>query len=1040
MILNSSYAGVFSSQPDKNFPFVAEGGVKKVFYDSENDKLWVGGDFKEIRNYTGASAIFDLSNYGLISRWPKIEGQVCAIVSDGHGGWYVGGMFSKVNDLEIENLVHIFSDGKVDENFKFSFNSLNTDCVVYSLAISSSTLFIGGRFDKINNQPTRNLAAVDLNSNSLRNWNVDIDGQAVYSLALSSSTLYVGGLFDAINNASRFNLAAFNLSDMTLLPWAPRLEGGWGIINSLLVSSSTLYVGGSFEEINGQSRKNLASFDINTGELTAWNPEVEGEIISMDIDGDKIYVYGNFWEINGEPRKNLAVLDLLQGELLSWQPQKTIQDNFLLRGVVKVVGQNVYVGGWFVIEDDLFRREIIRENFAVFDKQNGSLVEFDPNFDGEVYAIASDGNKLYVGGYFNTVTIDKNKKYLINFLPDGKAMSVLENANGEISGDIYAIEKIDGKIFVSGSYRFDPRFGQNSIYFLKIFDSSNYSLIREYQTDGPIYSIAKVFNSIYAVGNFSHVNFQHRKNIVILDGVNYELLENDSLGFSENESEYFNLVKSIGQHLFIGGKFSKLAGYNFGVSKSRLVIFNLKNTETKEVQIDGMVNAIILDGRYLYLGGDFTRIFNVNRPYLAVIEVNSEGGLSLSEKLKNIYPNGPIYDLKVIGKNLYIGGRFTNISSQPRKNLAAIDLERDELLLWTPSIGGQVKTIDFSSSSLYIGGYFMDVNSSTLSNLARFSLLLPPQIYNVKLNNAFDNNSTFPANTTQVKLTFSTDKTAICRYSTIPNTPFGSMNNDINTSNNLDHFLTLSNLQNGTTYSYYVRCRDSVNPDLKSNEDYLIRFTVAQQQQSSVQTGSGGGGGFAVFPQQQRQITSTATTTSNDELIRLWLLQFILQRISTEERQIANQNEPAIQSIPPNYRFSRVLSLGMRGEDVRYLQIFLRNRGEKVNVTGIFDEETRQAVINFQEKYKEDILLPQGLARGTGRVAGYTIRKINELLGRQGRLSITGNNRVRIANRRENVSPNISLNNTTSTLPTTTIDISSLLVNLPPLQLTTITQ
>jgi len=48
-------------------------------------------------------------------------------------------------------------------------------------------------------------------------------------------------------------------------------------------------------------------------------------------------------------------------------------------------------------------------------------------------------------------------------------------------------------------------------------------------------------------------------------------------------------------------------------------------------------------------------------------------------------------------------------------------------------------------------------------------------------------------------------------------------------------------------------------------------------------------------------------------------------------------------------------------------------------VTGYFGNETKQAVILFQEKYKEDVLAPYGLEKGTGSVRTSTRKKLNEL-------------------------------------------------------------
>ncbi len=95
-----------------------------------------------------------------------------------------------------------------------------------------------------------------------------------------------------------------------------------------------------------------------------------------------------------------------------------------------------------------------------------------------------------------------------------------------------------------------------------------------------------------------------------------------------------------------------------------------------------------------------------------------------------------------------------------------------------------------------------------------------------------------------------------------------------------------------------------------------------------------------------------------------------------------------------NFSFQRNLRLGESGTDIIELQKFL-NRfpdtkisetgpGSPGNETDYFGPKTQQAVIKFQEKYRNEVLVPNGLFSGTGFVGPSTREKINKILLNEG--------------------------------------------------------
>lgn len=97
--------------------------------------------------------------------------------------------------------------------------------------------------------------------------------------------------------------------------------------------------------------------------------------------------------------------------------------------------------------------------------------------------------------------------------------------------------------------------------------------------------------------------------------------------------------------------------------------------------------------------------------------------------------------------------------------------------------------------------------------------------------------------------------------------------------------------------------------------------------------------------------------------------------------------------------FEERMELGSRGEDVRELQRFLnrsedtrvaqRGPGSAGNETEVFGYATRNALIRFQEKYREDVLDPWGFSQGTGIAGPTTLGKLNELLAEEAGFSFS---------------------------------------------------
>lgn len=138
---------------------------------------------------------------------------------------------------------------------------------------------------------------------------VQIDNGYVWAQAMIGSTVYAVGKFDNAREplaapgtslTARSNVLAYNIDTGELLPFAPQVNG---VIKAVAASpdGSRIYIGGSFNAVNGQSRWNIAALDAVTGELVpGFVPAIGGSgVYALTASGPNVYAGGLFTQANG---------------------------------------------------------------------------------------------------------------------------------------------------------------------------------------------------------------------------------------------------------------------------------------------------------------------------------------------------------------------------------------------------------------------------------------------------------------------------------------------------------------------------------------------------------------------------------------------------------------------------------------------------------------------------------------------------------------------------------------------------------------------
>ena len=195
--------------------------------------------------------------------------------------------------------------------------SWQTNGMVRAITTTGGLVFLGGDFTTVrppgaaagtNEVARTRLAAVRANTGELvTSFDHQIDGP-VRALALSPDgrTLYAGGDFTRVDGQSRSRLAAFDVSSGALTSWAPTTDGK---VHSLVASSSYVYAGGTFGMANTVGRRNLTAFNATSGNVrTGFLPVVNSTVYSVALSADSttLYLAGAFTSVNGDAGRNAA--------------------------------------------------------------------------------------------------------------------------------------------------------------------------------------------------------------------------------------------------------------------------------------------------------------------------------------------------------------------------------------------------------------------------------------------------------------------------------------------------------------------------------------------------------------------------------------------------------------------------------------------------------------------------------------------------------------------------------------------------------------
>jgi hypothetical protein len=648
---------------------------------------FVGGDFNYVGPESGGLVAFDPSTSLPESGWPVVTGAVNASVADGDGGFFIGGLFSSVGGIPRSNLAHVLSNGTVDPGW-----SPSTDAAVNALARSGSTVYAGGSFATANGAERRGSAAFDVTSGALLAWGPALGSSSpvVLALAVSGSTVYVGGSFAFVDgDVTRSFLVSVDATTGVTSSWEPDVDG---LVRGLAVSGTTVYAVGDFTTVQGSvQRRHAAAFDLAGGAVTGWDPAPNGSYVAaVTVDGGKVYLGGRFTTLGGNTRLSVGCVDAQTGVATSWAPEPFIivlaiavesgkvavggrngvevfdaaTSALSLRsavgGAVKTVqfaDSHVLAGGTFASVDV---DQGGRTNVASLALGTGRLDDSSlplANLNGRVTALAVSGSTLYVGGYFRVIAgatgAQRNRLAAFNVVSGS-----LRPWNPNVNGPVESLVVAGSSVYVGGQFT-TANGGATVRNGLAAFDATT-GAVKAWDPDvnGTVEALATDGSTVYAGGSFTSVNGSTARHRLAA----FDAVTGAATDWDPNVDDTVFALDASGSTVYAGGAFTHVNGQK---PRNRLAAFDtdIGAATAWNPDANSTVNAVKAAEATVLVGGSFTTLAGgaVARNHLAEVDAATGAADGWDPS-----PDRPVNAIAAAPAGPVVGGEFTALGNGAR--------------------------------------------------------------------------------------------------------------------------------------------------------------------------------------------------------------------------------------------------------------------------------------------------------------------------------------------------------------------------------------
>jgi trimeric autotransporter adhesin len=552
---------------------------------------------------------------------------------------------------------------------------------VFTTFRSGNTIYIGGAFTVVG-PSTGHGAAIDIISAEPNLDYPKVNGHIFAVANDGTGGWYVGGSFSNVGGIERNNIAHIYHDGTLDLNWNPNASNS---VWSLFYYNSIVYVGGNFTQIGGAPRNYVAALNPITGNATNWNPGANNTVRAIIVLGSSVFCGGLFTSVGGEPRNYIAEIDVNTGIVTGWNPSA---GNYIY--ALAVSGSTLYVGGDFTEIGGETRNRIAAINIVT-----GTVLNWDPNASFTVLTLTVSGSNVYVGGWFTVIGGQPRNRIAAIDTSTGIATSWNPNSDSRVSSVIIQ----DSKVYVGGNFSNIGGEDRKKIAELDIVTGNATSW--DPFADREILTLAASSSTIYAGGRFSSIGGVERNRIAAID-----VITGTTTDWNPGANDYVDFIDVSNSTVYVGGAFTNIGGEQ----RNHIAALDAESgfATNWDPNANNDVVTIFVCDSVVYAGGYFTNIGGTSRNYIAALD-KTTGSATIWNPNSNSY----VRSIEVVDSIVYTSGYFTKIGSQNpqpvRNRIAALKTKNGIATDWNPNANGVVWCIEVDDSVIYIGGEFNNI-------------------------------------------------------------------------------------------------------------------------------------------------------------------------------------------------------------------------------------------------------------------------------------------------------------------------------------------